>query len=153
MKLSLLRWLLAAGLLAALVGEAGRGRHRLGASVLLNRCEMVSLQARQAGAAGKGVLQSVLNVLRAAGEANPVEVGVPIATGSVHLLLGSPQAAIGYYQQALELEKRPETYLNLGRAQQAMGDLAAAKESYGLALKLDPLLAPQVPDALRPAAP
>lgn len=140
-----------AGLLVlALLTTAAGARDRLAASVLLRNAETWSIEAARMGPAGAGVLRGALARLRDAEERDPLEVGIPIALGSVHLLLGSPQVAIEYYEKALALEKRPEIYLNLGRAQLGKGDKEAARTSFATALKLDPLLAPQVPPAFWP---
>jgi tetratricopeptide (TPR) repeat protein len=143
----------AVALLLALVGQSVRARDRLGASVILHQVEAASLEAARMGRAGSGILRGALPALRRAAERDPLEVGIPIALGSVHLLLNEQPAAIAAYREAEKLEARPEIYLNLGRAQARMGDLEAARESFATALKLDPLLEPQVPEPLRPRAP
>jgi tetratricopeptide (TPR) repeat protein len=145
-------WPLGALLFLAFIGQSLRFRDRLGASVTLHQVEMASLQAARMGRAGAGVLRGALPVLRRAAERDPLEVGIPIAIGSVHLLLDSPPAAIAAYREALALEPRPEIYLNLGRAQARAGDLEAARESFATALRLDPRYESQVPEPLRPPA-
>ncbi|HEX4956194.1 MAG TPA: tetratricopeptide repeat protein [Thermoanaerobaculia bacterium] len=144
-------WALRLLLVALLVGVTIRGRDRLGASVLLQRAELWSMEAVRLGQAGTNILRANLGLLGRAAELDPVEPAIPLASGSVHLLLGGPAVAVDFYQQSLALEKRPETYLNLGRAELALGRQQEARASFALALKLDPLLEPQVPAPFRPS--
>jgi len=152
MKGRILFWPVALALLLALIAQGQRLRHRLGASVVLHQVERASFQAARMGESGAGVLRAALPLLKQAAERDPTEVGIPIAIGSVHLLLDSPQAAIEAYRRALALEPRPEAYLNLGRAQLRAGDAAGARASFTTAIKLDANLEPQVPEALRPGS-
>ena len=79
---------------------------------------------------------------------------VPVSMGRIsplaamvpwYLFLGRPEAAERSYQEAIDLEPRPEGYLNLGRAQWLGGRKEEALRSFGLAVKLDPLLARELP--------
>ncbi len=142
-------WVMRLLLLALLVAVTIRGRDRLGASVLLQRAEQWSIEAMRLGEARTNILRANLALLRRAAELDPIEPAIPLASGSVHLLLGGPAVAIDFYEQSLALEKRPETYLNLGRAQLALGREEEARASFDLALKLDPLLKSQVPAPFR----
>lgn len=142
------RWLAPLALAAALAALAlhtGRARDRIEASVALRRAEMSSLQAVRLGERGRRLLQENLRLLRRAAELDPGEAGIPIAIGSLHLLLDNPLAAIEAYERALALEPRPETYLNLGRAQTAAGRLDAARASFERAVKADPRLRRHLP--------
>ncbi len=143
-------WLALAALAAALAWQVDRSADRIVAAVALQRAETASLYAARMGKTGSGLLRANLDLLRRAEQRDPVEVGIPIAIGSVYYLLGSPEAAIESYQAANRLEQRPETYLNLGRAQFQAGQREEAKKSFAAAFKLDPLLAREIPAELRP---
>src|SRR5436189_2223147 len=95
------------------------------------------------------LLQEILAALRRAAALDPVEVGVPIARGSQHLLSGSPEAAIEPYRAAAALEPRPEIYFYLGLAEQHAHRLEDARRDFALAFRLDPRLAEAVPPELR----
>lgn len=146
-------WIVLAALAIGLALQVDRTADRIAAAVDLQRAETASLYAARMGKAGTGLLRANLELLRRAEVRDPLDVGILIAIGSVHYLLGSPQAAIESYQEANRLEPRPETYLNLGRAQFQAGKREEAKQSFETALKLDPLLAREVPQELRPAPP
>jgi tetratricopeptide (TPR) repeat protein len=145
-----LAWAVLGVLLLALAGQSVRLSRRLSASVTLSRAERASLEAVRRGRAGAAVLREALHHLERAAERDPLEVGIPIAIGSIHLVLDAPEAALAAYRKAEQLEARPEIYLNRGRAQLKLGQVEAARESFALALKLDPLLLSQVPESLRP---
>jgi tetratricopeptide (TPR) repeat protein len=136
-------------LLTWLVLNLRHDGRRLQASRLLQRAETMTLGALSAGPPPRLMLTQNLRDLRRARKLDPQEVGIPIALGSQFLLLQSPQAAMEAYEEALALAPRPEAYLNLGKAQQMAGDLAAARKSYALAVALDPRLAREVPPELR----
>lgn len=127
----------------------GQGLNRLMASRWLIRAEVTSLEAWKMGPAGGNLLRSNLDLLKKAEAKDPLEPGIPIAIGAVHLLLGSSHAAIDAYDRALGIEWRPETYLNLGRAQRRAGLEAKARESFHTALKLDSQLTPEVEAELK----
>lgn len=148
MKGRWIAWGLAAALALALAGQTLRWRERLLASRLLRQAEVVSL-AVAAGRAPRHFLAGNLEVLRHAAALDPSEVGIPIARGSQHYLLGNPEAAIESYRQALALEPRAEIYLNLGRAEAMAGRTAEARRDFGTALRLDPNFAGEVPEDLR----
>lgn len=150
------RWLAPAAALlvvAALAGQTHRFSQRVKASVALRRAETLSLEAARMGGPGHPILRQVLGLLARARQEDPAEVGIPIATGSVHLLLDDPRAAIEAYEVAQAMEPRPETYLNLGRAQLAAGDRKAARESFLRAVRLDFHYRRQVPEDLLPPQP
>jgi O-antigen ligase len=141
-----LGWLAAAALVVALVLQGNRWHDRLLGSAMLRQVELVSISAATTGRAPGNLLPAHLELLRRAQELDPVEVGIPIARGSQFLLFGDPRAAIPPYRAALALQPKPEVYADLGRAFLAVGDLAAARRQFRLAVRLDPSLLSQVPE-------
>lgn len=77
----------------------------------------------------------------------PASASIRLVKGSQYLLLGRNEAAIAAYEEALRLEPRPETYLNLGRAQWRAHRETAALENLRRAVRLDPGLMREVPSA------
>jgi tetratricopeptide (TPR) repeat protein len=145
----ILVWPLVAVLALALAGQTVRWRARMEAGRLLAQVEALSMAVARQGKAPRRLLQVNLDMLRRAAALDPVEVGVPIARGSQHLLFGSPEAAIEPYRAAAALEPRPEIYLNLGRAEQLARRPEDARRDFALALRLDPRLAEVVPPQMR----
>jgi len=147
MKGRILVWPLVAVLALAVAGQTVRWRSRMEAGRLLARVEALSMMVTEQGKRkipGR-LLQENLEALRRAAALDPVEVGVPIARGSQHLLSGSPEAAIAPYRAAAALEPRPEIYLNLSRAEWLARRPEDARRDFALALRLDPRLAEVVP--------
>lgn len=142
-------WLVLVLMVAALLGQLRHTISRLGASRALNQVELRSKAAIAAGRSSRILFAENLQVLRRAAELDPLEVGVPIARGAQHLLLGSPAAAEEAYLDALRLEPRPEIFLNLGRAQLLARSPDAARKSFGTAVTLDPKLASFIPPSGR----
>jgi tetratricopeptide (TPR) repeat protein len=145
----ILVWPLAAVLFLAFLGQTARWRSRMAASQVLRRVELVSMAAAAAGQAPANLMAANLEALRQVAPLDPLEVGIPIARGTQHLFLARPEAAIRSYQESLELEPRPEGYLNLGRAQWLAGQQEEARRSFATAVRLDPRLAQQIPPAAR----
>jgi tetratricopeptide (TPR) repeat protein len=143
----LLVWPLMLVLGLALLAQTVRCRHRLAASRALRVVEATTVPAYRAGRTD--VLRANIEILRQAARRDPLEVGIPVARGSEHLLLREPQAAIDAYEEALRLEPRPETYLYLGRALDMAGQTEDAARDFALALRIDPRLLPEVPLAYR----
>jgi tetratricopeptide (TPR) repeat protein len=142
-------WPAAALLLAVLILQGVRWHDRLLASSLVRQVELVSMSAAGGGPQAMGrLLPYVLAPLHRAAEADPAAVEVPLARGSVYLLMHQPQEAADAYRQALALEPHPEIYLHLGDAQLAAGNLEQARRSYHDALLLDPWLQRLVPGGL-----
>lgn len=142
-------WLALLVLAAALFGQLRHTISRLGASRALHQVELRSKAALAAGRSSRVLFAENLQILRRAAELDPLEVGVPIARGTQHLLLGSAAAAEEAYSDALRLEPRPEIYLNLGRAQLLAQDREAARKSFGTAVTLDPKLDEFIPPSGR----
>jgi len=145
----ILVWPLVALLALALAAQTVRWRSRMEAGRLLARVEALSMAVARQGKAPGRLLQVNLEALRRAAALDPVEVGVPIARGSQHLLFGSPEAAIEPYRAAAALEPRPEIYLNLGRAEWLAHRPEDARRDIALALRLDPRLAEVLPPEMR----
>lgn len=140
-----LSWILVVLSLAALAWQLQEGRNKLEASRLLYKVEGVSYSILATGQAPRQALAQNLRDLRRAAELDPLEVGVPLATGSQYLLMQSPNQAVEAYREALELEPRPEIYLNLGKALQLAGKPEEADEAFDKAVRLAPQLASEVP--------
>src|SRR4029079_13505224 len=87
MKGSTLGWLLAAGLVAALVGQGSRWHDRFLGSALLRQVELVSISAASSGRVPGNILPAHLELLRRAAELDPAEVGIPIARANQFVLL------------------------------------------------------------------
>jgi O-antigen ligase len=145
----ILVWPLVLVLALSLAGQTVRWRSRMLAGRLLARVEMLTAAVAQQGKAPRGLLHANLEALRLAASLDPVEVGIPIAQGSQHLVFGNYDAAIEEYRAAAALEPRPEIYLNLGRAELLGGRTEDAKRDFALAVRLDPRLAAMVPPAAR----
>lgn len=59
--------------------------------------------------------------------------------GMLHTQLGSREAAVDLYKQAVELEPEDaRNYYNLACMQRSLGELAAAEENYDAAIRLNP---------------
>lgn len=145
MKGRVLVWPLAVFLAAALLVQTWRWQARMEASQVLRRVELLSMAAASAGRAPANLMAANLEALRQVEPLDPLEVGIPIARGTQHLFLAHPEAAIRSYQDSLELEPRPEGYLNLGRAQWLAGQQEEARRSFDTAVRLDRRLAAQIP--------
>lgn len=143
----MLVWPLVFVLGISLAAQSVRWQNRRTASRTLRSVEAMTLAAYRAQRLD--VLQTHVEVLRQAAKRDPLEVGIPIARGSQHFLLGHSQAAIDAYEEALKLEPRPEAYLYLGRALDLAGRQDEARVNFQRALRIDPRLWPQVPLAYR----
>jgi tetratricopeptide (TPR) repeat protein len=149
MKGRALAWPVLAVLLVALGLQTVRWRDRSAAGKALWQVEQVSIAALARGRADPRLFRANLEALRRAGSLDPLEVGIPIATGSQHLVLGQPGAAVRAYEEALALEPRPEAYLNLGRARRMAGEDEAARRAFAAAARLDPSLRREIPPDAR----
>jgi tetratricopeptide (TPR) repeat protein len=145
----LLGWTLLVLLTTALAAHVETARRRLRASKILNLVERVSPRAAAAGAGGRPLLRRNLELAAEAEALDPAEPRLPLARGSVLLLLGEPRRAIAAYRAALAIEPRAEIYLNLGRAQGMVGATEEARRNLALAVRLDPRLARAVPAEAR----
>lgn len=144
-----LAWVVLPLLALGLLAQTGRMRDRLMASRMLRQVELLSMAALSRGEMPRGLVPANLELLRRAAVLDRTEVGVLVARGTQYLLLGNGGQAAAAYRAALDLEPRPEIHLNLGRALLMAGDPEGARREFGLALRLDPRLAPLVPAELR----
>lgn len=140
-------WPLVLVLGLALVAQTVRWWERMDASRILNTVERTTLPAYNARRTD--VLYTYIELLRRAGRLDPLEIGIPIARGSLYYLLRQPQEAVDTYEEALRLEPRPEIYLNLGRALELAGRKEEAGRAFRLALRIDPRLSQHVPPEYR----
>lgn len=153
MKGRFLAWGLAALLLLALAVQAARWHGRLLASQLVRQVQLIALSAARSNpAALERLLPYNLAALRRAGAGDPVAVEVPLARGSLYLLLARAHQrpeeaaeAAESYRLAIALEPHPEIYLHLGEALLAAGRLDEARRSDQIAVRLDPWLRASIP--------
>jgi cytochrome c-type biogenesis protein CcmH/NrfG len=146
---SALFWIAVPLLALALLAQTGRMRDRMTASRMLRQVELLSMAMIARGEVPPQLVSANLELLRRAAVLDPTEVGIPIARGTQYLLLGNGSSAAAAYNDALELEPRPEVYLNLGRALVVAGEPEKAREPFRLAVKLDPNLARVAPPEAR----
>lgn len=152
------RWLsprrllpLAAALLAAvaLVAQTGRTVDRIRGSKELRVVTMVSREMERAGKSPPQLVAGNLRLLREAARLDPTTVGVPVALAGQYMLLERYDSAVDLYREALEIEARPEIYLNLGNALFVSGRREEAREAYRNAVLLAPRLRRLVPAEMR----
>lgn len=146
----LLPWLAAAGAAVGLVLQTDRALDRIGASKRLRVVEVMSERMARTGQAPRELVSGHFRLLRQARRLDPSEVGVLVALGGQYLLLGQPEPAIATYREALALEPRPETYLNLGMALVETGRREEARAAFETAVRLAPRLASRVPPGMGP---
>lgn len=142
-------WGLVAVLAAGLVLHSARSRDLLRASRILNAVQRTTVELVRRGGAPGTVLWAHLRLLGEARQLDPGSHAVPMAEGTQYLLLERPREAAERYRRSLEIEPRPEAWLNLARAQLAAGEPAAAQESFVRAVRLHPPLAGEVPREMR----
>jgi cytochrome c-type biogenesis protein CcmH/NrfG len=145
-------WALLLVLALALAGQTVRLRDRLRANRILREVEILTLAAASRGQAPPALFAHNFDQLRQAAALDPSQVAVPNTRGGLYLLLGNGAAAAESYRSALQLEPRPEVYLNLGRALAHSGQIEGpegARQQFRLALRLDPRLLPAIPPELR----
>lgn len=82
---------------------------------------------------------------------DPADPRIPLALGSLALLEGSPTRAERWYRRSLEIERRPETLLNLGRSLALQERHEEAQRVFDRVLALDRYLGRQVPERYREA--
>lgn len=136
-------------LAAATWVQVGRAGERLDASRRVRSVEGRSLAMVTQGGVILQVVEANLRELDEVREIAPGDVAVPMSIGSQYLVTGRAEAAVRAYREALEVEPRPEVYLNLGRAQLALGEDEAAREAFAAAQILAPGIRPEVPRRFR----
>ncbi len=143
---------LVALLAVALAWQTARTRDRLEAGRLLAQVEARTQEALARRRAPSTMFAEHLAWLDRAAQLDPLDVGIPIARGTQYLLLRRPDEAVAAYEAASRLEPRPEIDLNLGRALWMKGDHTRARAVFARAIRLNPLLAGEVPAEARPTA-
>lgn len=146
----LLAWLAAGAAALALVFQTERAFDRLEASKSLRVVEVMSERMARTGQAPRELVSGHFRILDNAHRRDPSEVGVLVARGGQYALLGRSEVAVRAYREALALEPRPETWLNLGKVLVAAGREEEAREAFAKAVLIDPRLRSQVPEAMRP---
>jgi len=142
-------WGLAAVLAVALVLQGSRWYDRLEGSRLLLQVELVTRSAAAAGHAPSTLLPTHLDLLARAAALDPAEVEIPLARGNQYLLFHNPRAAIPQYRAAAALQPGPEIYFDLGGALLTAGETEEARQSFRLAVRLDPKLAARLPEEMK----
>ncbi|MEM7052449.1 MAG: tetratricopeptide repeat protein [Acidobacteriota bacterium] len=143
-------WPLVLVLVLVLVAHVAQARRQLQASRILRQVENTTTTLVAAGRGAPRIYWLHVELLEKARRLDPADSRIVLALGSQYLLLQRPQEAAKTYREALDLEARPEIYLNLGRAELAAGDEDAARESFRRAVLLDPNQKRLVPQELRP---
>jgi len=136
-------------LAVALVARFEAARRLLEARQLLRSVELRTEQLISAGKFDARQVSAHLAALEDAARRNPSDVAIRIARGNQYLLLGSYPAAIDAYREAQELERRPETHLNLGQTLARSGCSAEAENEWSWAVRLDPTLRTKLPRGWR----
>ena len=135
----------AIALLLALGWQTLRWQHRLEASAIVARVEAQTQAAIARRRAPSTLFAGHLADLDRAWRLAPSDVSVPIAVGAQYLLLRRADDAINAYAIANALEPRPEIDLNLGRAYLLRDDVPRARAAFARAIRLNPVLAREVP--------
>lgn len=139
----------AVALLGGLAYQTARATDRLGANKRLRVANVMSREMSRSGRVPRNLVAGNLRVLREARRLDPSDVGIPVALAGQYMLLERPEAAVKAYREALELEPRPEIYLNLGHALVEAGSREQAREAVATAVRLTPRLRREVPPGLR----
>ncbi len=146
----LLAWLAAVAVAAALVGQTGRARDRIGASKRLRVVETVSSRMEALGQAPPRIIAGNFRLLRQAQRLDPSRVEPLIALAGQHMLTHQYALAAEVYRQALAFEPRAEIYYDLSRAYLGAGEPVKAREAFSKAMVLNPDLAGKMPRASTP---
>jgi hypothetical protein len=111
----------------------------------------IAAASRTAAAERSAILLEAEDRLETARSALPGDPRPSYLLGSGAMLLGEPAEALLRYRASLAVEERPETDLNLSRAQRAAGDPAAAAADALRAVWLAPALIEELPAQMRGA--
>lgn len=145
----LARWILPALLAAVLLLQLVRALDLLRAQRLVWAVDARTATMIKNGALSPSHLHAHLKALTDARALDPAEVTIQVAIGSQSMLLGKYEEALTQYRDALELERRPEIYLNMGKCRQAQERMGDARRLYAMAVRLDPTLMQEVPVEIR----
>ncbi len=85
-----------------------------------------------------------IDELRTCLRAEPCNVAAQMVIAASYRTLGRNREAASAYETALQYDRRPELYLNLGQTQLAIGDSSAALENLTLACIYNPVFLDQV---------
>jgi tetratricopeptide (TPR) repeat protein len=81
-----------------------------------------------------------LELLAGLRESCPTEVRVPMLTGANLEFVGRPEDALASYKEALQIDHRPEIYVEVARMQLELGQVDEAVASYVTATRFSPLV-------------
>ena len=123
---------------ALLILQWQRVRQRMTASRALLQIEQKVNTDLSRGQLDPAQLRAQLELLRSVEPLDPSDFGIKLAIGSHYYLLREPLSAIRFYEEAAELELRPEILVNLSRAWQMEGNEQKAQELLERAKQLDP---------------
>lgn len=138
----------AAALLLVVVVSV-RGEAMLRADLTLNRAERGTESMLASGRIDRLVLRQRIEQLQRATREAPYDSRLPLVVGSHYLLLGDAAQAESWYRRALDIEPRPEIYLNLGRALTAEHKQEEGAEALQAAVDLEPSLLKSLSPPLR----
>lgn len=133
-------WMAMALAVAVLIAGAFRAQRRIEASKVVHAVEQTTLLAMRQGRPDPRLLRANAELLEDTYARVPVEVQLLTALGAQYRLLGRSEQAIATYRRALELEPRPEIYLNLAQELARTGERQAAAENLETARRLAPAL-------------
>ncbi|MDA8017644.1 MAG: O-antigen ligase family protein [Thermoanaerobaculia bacterium] len=134
---------------ASLVGAYwlfDHGKARVGCQRLVQTAESLALESARRGAMPHRARELGLDMLRRAENLDPAEVAVPITRGGLFMVAGRTEAAERSYRAALDMENRPEIWINLARMRLSAGDRDAAIEAARTAQRLDSRVARKLPE-------
>lgn len=141
--------LLVTGLVVAFAFQIDRARDRLEANRALATVEARTTAAASGERIPVAVIAENLRLLREAREQNPADGRIPLAQGGLYLIRDRCEPAVPIYREALELEPRPEIYLNLGRCLLRLDRRTEAEEAFLNAVTLHSPLLKEVPVEVR----
>ena len=124
------------GILVTLALQVQRADRRLESGELVWTARQRG-QAVLSGQAPARLLPASVSMILRARELDPGSIEAVAAAGDLFLLLGREETAQRTYLEALDLEPRPEIYLNLGTIELRLGNEAEARKLFSKATQLD----------------